>query len=197
MVKVKTLRPLQTYNTMITPDKYPCQARTMKLHMNLCNNHHRGRVTTIQRLRSTILLPNVFRKTNLVVLEAAKTFYTPIPTLTTQKNTDIDDCKVLLQPLFVCNSYSPFLPFSRTHQSTSFLSLFWGQVHIITNHQQSNKTITNKVYKKQSHSIFKTTVHHKLYVSITIYQLTSQPYHYSVFFQYQYMALCSATTLLG
>ena len=34
---------------MIVPNKRSSQARTLKLHMNLCNNHNRGGVTTLQR----------------------------------------------------------------------------------------------------------------------------------------------------
>ena len=56
---------------------------------------------TLQRLRSMILLPKVIRKTNLVILEAAKTTYALILTLFTQKDTDIEVCKILIQPLFV------------------------------------------------------------------------------------------------
>ena len=46
-VKVKTLRPLQAYVIMIVPHEHLSQIRTLKLHMNLSNNHHRGRVTTL------------------------------------------------------------------------------------------------------------------------------------------------------
>ena len=56
MVNVKTLRPPQTDIIMIVPSKHPSQVRTLTLHVNLCNNHHRGRVTTLQRQRPTILL---------------------------------------------------------------------------------------------------------------------------------------------
>ena len=43
------------------------------------------RLTTLQRLRSTIVLPKLFRKTNLVILEAANTTYGLILTLMTEK----------------------------------------------------------------------------------------------------------------
>ena len=70
---------------MIVPNKHPSQARTLKLHMNLCNNHHQGRVTTLQRLKSTTLIPKLFRKTNVANLEAANTAYAQILTLITQR----------------------------------------------------------------------------------------------------------------
>ena len=91
LVKIRTFRPLQTYSTKIVPIKHPNQARTLKLHVNLCHNHHRGRATTLQRLRSMILLPRRFRKTNLVILEAENTTYTLILIPITQKYTDIDE----------------------------------------------------------------------------------------------------------
>ena len=40
MVKVRTLRPLQTYNTKKVQKKHPSQARTLKLHMDLRHNRH-------------------------------------------------------------------------------------------------------------------------------------------------------------
>ena len=39
---------------MIVPNKHPSQARNLKLHMSLCINQHRGRVTTT----STIQISN-------------------------------------------------------------------------------------------------------------------------------------------
>ena len=47
MVKVKTFRPPQTYLIVIIPLKHPIQIRTSKLHINLRNNHHRCRMTTL------------------------------------------------------------------------------------------------------------------------------------------------------
>ena len=40
LVKLKTLRPLQTQLKMIVPNKCPNQTRTLKLHLNLRHNHH-------------------------------------------------------------------------------------------------------------------------------------------------------------
>ena len=68
MVKVKILRPLQTYNITILRRKYLSQRRTLKLHMNLRNKHRRVRVTILQLLKTTILLAKLFRKTNLVIV---------------------------------------------------------------------------------------------------------------------------------
>ena len=95
MVKSKKLRPLQTYITKKLPNKHPSQARTLKLHVNLCHNPHRSRVTTLQRLISTILLPKILRKTNLFFLEAVNTTYDLNLILITQKYTEIDVCKIL------------------------------------------------------------------------------------------------------
>ena len=116
-VKVKTLRPPETYIILITPQKQLSQIRTLKLHMNLCNNHSRGRVTPLQRLRSTMLLLNVFRKMSLVFLEAANTTYALILTLTSQRYADIVVCKILFQPLSCAISilYFHFFPFFSTH----------------------------------------------------------------------------------
>ena len=98
MVRVKTLGPPQTYILKIFPKKHPSQSRTLKLNMNPCNNYHRDRVTTLQPLRSTILLSKLFSKANLVIIEAATTIYTLILTLMTQKFTDIDVCKIYSSP---------------------------------------------------------------------------------------------------
>ena len=122
MVRVKILRPLQISLTTIVPNKHPSEALTLKRHMNLCHNHHRGRVITLQRLRSTILLPNIFRNLSLVIIEAANTTHALSLTLTTQKYTDIDVCKILFQHLFVCHSHFQFLPSSHTHHSTFLFS---------------------------------------------------------------------------
>ena len=107
---------------MIDPNKHPSQAQTLKLHMNLCNNHHHDRMTTLQGLRLTILLPKLFRKTNLVFLEEAKTTYALILTLITQKYTNIDMCKRLIQLLFVSHPYS--LPFLFSFFRTRFIQIF-------------------------------------------------------------------------
>ena len=40
MVKLKTLKPLQTYLKLIISIKHPSQARTLKLHVNVRHNHH-------------------------------------------------------------------------------------------------------------------------------------------------------------
>ena len=106
MVKVKSLRPLQAYFTKILPNKHPIPTRTLKLHVNLCHNRHRGRVTTQQRLRSTILLPNLFRKTNLVILDAANPTHAQVVILVTQKYTDTNASKILFQP-FSCAIFTP------------------------------------------------------------------------------------------
>ena len=137
MVKVKTLRPLQTYITLIVPNKHPSQARTLKLHMNPCNNHHRCRVTTLQHLSSTILLPRIFIRTNLVFLEAAKTTYTLILLLITQKQTDIDVCKILTQlPLYAIL----FLYFYYIHRFPQTSFKFCHLVAYICTSRMSTKT---------------------------------------------------------
>ena len=87
-------------------------------------------MTPLQRLRSMTLLPKTFRKTYLVILEAANTTYAPILILTTQKYTDIDVRKILIQPLFVRDVHPlPLsLSFFRTQHPNFFF--FRGHVHI-------------------------------------------------------------------
>ena len=104
-------------------------------------------MTPLQRLITTILLPKIFRKTNLVILEAADSTYALIQILTTQNYTDTDLCKKFFKPLFVC--YSLSLIFSaHTHHSTfaCFSLSFGGNFKYILN---SNNSITtqNRVYK--------------------------------------------------
>ena len=136
MVKVNKLRPLQTWLTIIVPNKHPSQARTLKLHVNLRHNHHRDRVTPLQRLKPTILLPGIIRKTNLVILEAADTIYVPIQILIIQKYTDIDVCKILFQP-FSCAIFTLyFFAIFRTHRS----NLFFFREHIHTHIHQLKLT---------------------------------------------------------
>ena len=138
MVKVKKLRPLQTQLTMVIPRIHPSQARSSKLYVNLCHNHHRGRVITLERLRSTILLPKLFRKKNLIFIEAANTTYALILIIITQKYTDFDVCKILFQPP-LCAIHIIELYVCRTHIFQFFLFFILGQIHINTNHQQYSK----------------------------------------------------------
>ena len=107
MVKVKSLRPLQTYITNRVPNKHPIPRRTLKLQVNLCHNHHRGRLTTHQGLRSTILLPNLFRKMNLAILDSSNPTHAQVLIVNTQKYTDIDASKILFQP-FSCAIFTPY-----------------------------------------------------------------------------------------
>ena len=128
---------------MILENKHPVQARTLKLHLNLCNNHHCGRVTTIQRLRSTILLPKLARKMSLAFLEAINTTYALILILIIQKYTKIDVCTILFQPLFMCRSYCPFslfFPFLSAH-----ILFFGGQTRLNRNHQQLDNGIKHSL----------------------------------------------------
>ena len=147
MVKVKTLKPLQTYMTNIVPREHLSQIRTLKLHINLCTNHYRGRVTNLQRLRATILLPKLIRKTNLVILEAANTTYVLILILITQTYTDIDVCKSLFQPLLcaIPNLYFHFFYLFRTH-----IILFFCNLGADTNQSgittKTNRIATSKIF---------------------------------------------------
>ena len=125
---------------MIVPREHLSQMRTLELHKNLCNNHHRGILTTLQRVRSTNLLQNLSRKTNLVFLEALNTSYVLILNLNFQKYTDIDVCGNLFSAPSVRNLHFLSLLFSFLFISahTSFpIFLFWGQIHIKTKHQQN------------------------------------------------------------
>ena len=85
MVKVKSLRPRHTYVIMIFPPENLSQMRTLKLHVNLCNNHHRGEVTSLQRLRSTIQRLKLFCKMDSVILEEVNTCCALILILTNDK----------------------------------------------------------------------------------------------------------------
>ena len=128
---------------MIVPNKHPsqAQARTLKLHVNLCHNHHRGIVITLQCLRSAILLPKKFRDTNLVILEATNTTCVLILIIITQKYTDIKVCKNLFKPLFLCCSHSLIFFADTSFNFCLLFSIFWGQIHINTNHEQLNTKI--------------------------------------------------------
>ena len=106
------------------PSKHRSQAQTLKLHVNLCHNHHRKRVTTLQHLRSTILLPKLFRETNLVILEAANTAHALILILIFQKYTDIDVCKILFQPLSCAISNLSLFSQFFAHTSFEFFLFF-------------------------------------------------------------------------
>ena len=128
---------------MIIPNKHLSQVQTLKLHVNLCHPHHRGRVTPLQRLRSTIPLLNTFRKTNLVIPEAANKTYALILILITQNYTDTNVCKILDQPLFV--RYLQSLPLSFSFFSpTSFKFFFFSGALTYTG--TSNKTNRNAAF---------------------------------------------------
>ena len=130
---------------MIVPNKHLSQVQTLKLHVNLCHNHHHGTITPLQPLESTIPLLKIFLKPNLFILEAAITIYALILILITQNYTDTDVCKSLIQPLFVRQADYLRLPFSffRTHHSTFFFIL--GANPYKSEHQQSNSTLTKNV----------------------------------------------------
>ena len=130
------MRPPQTNIIITNPQKHLSQIQTLKLHMNLCNNHHRGRVTTLQRWRSTILLPKLTRETNLAFLEDSNTTYALILSLISQRYTDTDVCLNFIPALFVCHSYSAFLPlFCIFFAHTSFKVFLWGHLQINKQHQ--------------------------------------------------------------
>ena len=113
MVKVRTLRPPQTWLKMIIPNKCSSQALTLKLHVNPCQNHHSGRVTTLQHLRSMILLLKKFRKSNLDILEAVTTIYVLILILLLRIIQQILTCAkkefspFLRVKFIICHSHSP------------------------------------------------------------------------------------------
>ena len=129
---------------MITPNTYLSQVPTLKLHVNLSHNQ---RVTLLQRVTSTILQMKIFPKRNITLLEAVNTTYALIPILITQRYTDIDVCKTLFQPLFVCHfalhfcfSFSSF-----AHTSfTSFLLIFVGHIQMYQERQQNQIHSTKK-----------------------------------------------------
>ena len=78
-----------------------------------------------------ILLPKIFRKPNLVILEAAHTTYALIQIQITQKYTEIDVCKILIQPLFVRHDRS-LTSFLFIFSNTPFKFFFLGAlIHII------------------------------------------------------------------
>ena len=152
-VKVRTLRLLQTYVIRIVPIKHVSQPRALKLRLNLCNNHRRGKVTTLRRLKLTILPSRITRKTSLVFLEVVNTTCSLIMILITHKNTVFDACKNSFSP-FLCVILSlslslslcllVFISFLSAH--TSFSSFqFWGQIFLNTK-QKENLNNNNTTY---------------------------------------------------
>ena len=134
---------VETTTDLSHNDTHSCQARTLRLHMNLCNNQHRGTVTTLQRIRSTILPPKISLKTNPAFVEAVNTTYAPILIVLTQKFTDIDVSQILFSTVSVRNLHSLlfFFPFLlRTHS----FSVFGGKFIKILNINKSNITLSNK-----------------------------------------------------
>ena len=103
---------------------------------------HRGRVTTFQRLISTILLLKLFRKTNLVILEAVNT--TSALILTTQKHTEIYVCRNLFSPP-LCNLHSLFLLFPYLFCTHIILFSILGA--ILYKYSTSTKTLTHNQTK--------------------------------------------------
>ena len=134
---------------MIIPSKYSSQARTLKLYVNLRHNQQYGSVIPLQRLKSTILLPKTFRKTYLVILQAANTFYALILILITQKYTDIDVNKILIQPLS-CACFHSFISYCHFFAQIIQIFLFFGANPYKPEHQQSNSTLTNNAYQNSS-----------------------------------------------
>ena len=131
---------------MIVPHKHLSHIRTLKLHMSSRNNHHRNRVTTIQLLRSAILLLYLLRKTILVILEAVIKTCALIPILNTQKNTHIDVCKNLFSAVSVCNLHSLFLLFSFfPHTQLFFFFISWRETHLNSEHQQLENSIKERL----------------------------------------------------
>ena len=119
---MKALRPLQTYVILMVQNKLRSHTRTLKPHKNQCNIHHRDRVTALQRVRSTILLPKVFRKTNLVFLEVVNTTCALILMLINQRFTDanVDMCKNFFHPLECVILTLHFIPLFNFSARTSF-----------------------------------------------------------------------------
>ena len=101
LAKVKTLQPQQTYIILIVQNKHLRQTQTLKLKVNLCNIHHRGRVTPFRRLNLRILLQKKFRRKNPETLGAVNIIYTPFLIVTTRRYSKIIDvCKNQLQALY-------------------------------------------------------------------------------------------------
>ena len=117
---------------MIDPNKHLSQVQTQKLHVNLCHNHHRGRVTPFT-LEINDPTTEISSKTNLVILEAANTTYALIPTLITQKYTVIDVCKNFIHaPFRVPLSFSKFFSLNAHHSTFACFFYFLGKTHIHT-----------------------------------------------------------------
>ena len=187
MVKVKTLIPPQTCNIMIFPNKHLSRIRTLKLHVKLCNNHHRGGVTTLQYLRLMIPLPKLFHQTKLVIREAANTLYALILILISQKYMDIVVYKVLFQP-FSCAIRILYFYSFRTHIIQLFLCSILGANPMNTQYRLQQQYINKQIITKQFYSKLTTTLHKKSYVSIAIYQSTNRSHHYEALFQEQHVA---------
>ena len=95
-------------------------------------------------MRSTILLLKIFRKTNLVILEAAKIIFALILNLITQKYTDIEVCKFLFQPLLCTISLFTFTFSTFSHTLYSTFSFFFYGVKS-TNIRTSTKATIQKL----------------------------------------------------
>ena len=142
-VRIKTLKPPQTYVTVIVPNKHLNQIRTSNLDMNLFNNHHRCTVIPLLPVESKTLLSKFFLKTILIILEAVYTTCALILNLTTQNYTDIDLWKKSLQPLFCVISISHFLqPFFFCIHNIHYF-LFSRHTQIKPSTTISNKNDTN------------------------------------------------------
>ena len=139
---------------MILPNKHLSQVQTLKLHINLCHNHHRSKMTTLQCLRSTILLQKISRKTDLVIFEAADTTYALTQILITQRYTDIDECKIFFKPLFVRHVHSLPLSFSFFANIVQIFS-FFGSTYI--NKSSITSTTLTKVNRILAFELIKIT----------------------------------------
>ena len=138
MVKVKTLRLLQTHVQILVPNKHLSQARTLKRHKNPYNIYHGGRVTPFRGLKITNLLSRIDHKTNLVIPELVNKTCALILNLVTQKYADIDMCKNLFSANSVCHLHSLSYLFFHFF-CTQILHLFLFRGHIDTNNQHQLK----------------------------------------------------------
>ena len=142
---------------MIVPNKFPNQTRTLNLHVNLGHNHHRGRMTTLQRLRSRILLTKLFLKTNLVIPEAENTTYALILTLITQNYADIE-VRIILIQLLLCASLIHFIHFFLFFTHTLFKLFFLFSFGAYTYHQYHQLKLTETQHPHLSKQFTSTSI---------------------------------------
>ena len=141
-------RRSQTNVILMVQKKHLSQTRTLIPNATLYNIHHRGRVTPWGHVRWKILLPKLFRKMELVILEAANTICALTLISINQKYTDFDVCKNLFSTPPVCHLHSLFLRFFNFSGHTSFSFFYFGGKSI-SKHGISTMKVQHKTFNRK------------------------------------------------